>query len=1080
MTDPGKKEGYKRVRHKTLSAYYSNISTLSSSLSTIFQSNNKQYGHILKSTDPPKYKVLLDTTLVALKSDQDEQCLVRRLARSERDHHGVLGAQQESIDWILRELSKKSDKNVLLVNNRFPIVDLPINISRPNVENRHVHSPSSVLRDTEWRLLRSRIGEEAFRLLIVHTSIFLPIGNNCFSQLSGMPIYDLYDHGTISQCKLPQISNSGICSTGKDNAESKKRNKKRKKAPSREREGKQVKRTKSSNSIAEVKIPRQRIYYGHPSRSSNGKITYGLPNSHILHKLAGTLGGPTDLEYLNFVQAVFPSLFQGRGEDGLKIRGNQERLEGILGMVRELVARYKKINFKRLLKNCMTEHVCTFKTCHSGFPITQVIPSSDTSGQDDKVPLESRYDDPLPPVLGVIPHRQVCRFLTSTIRALFSIDIIGSQDNLDTLLSHMRRFVKAKQYEPVNLHKLLQGISINDLGWLIVDSNTPQRVNISEATKRTSLVEDFIQWIFEGLIIPLLRNTFYITETASTRYETVYYSHEEWQKATKPHLKVLKDELLTELDRNESFFAQQGPLGVSAVRLIPKPKGFRPIVNLGRKIKSSKLLGIPTTGYNKRELTANQILRGVHQVLTFEKDRHRCSLGASLFGTNEIFAPIRDLKVELFSKNGKIPKLHFVKMDIKAAFDTIKQDKMIQIVSSLLDKNNDYCLMLYCLLLPPASKASQGASRRLFKARAVVDDQLANSFSEHARDIAAPLRNAVLVDLVRRKRITKTSCLELLKTHIEQNVWQVGKRFYRQKVGIPQGSKISSLLCSFFYASMENEYLSFTRRKGSRLLRYIDDFLFITDSINHARRFVDTMSKGFPTYGAEISLGKTLLSFECESKGQMGSVVDITKNGEILFPYCGFLIDTSTLEVMGDHPRLMANPIRQSFALRSDRHRGSAFVGWFSRQLENRNQVAYLDTAHNKIDTVHYNVFISFALTSMKIPFYFKLDDIQKRRETSISDALLLSVGYTYLAGRARVKHSNRNDEEDDHYDIRKTDFTFLAINAIIRVLRKKPRFKGITKLLEMHLKERKYRKLSERLEQTIEKGWGAVKGARY
>jgi hypothetical protein len=44
-------------------------------------------------------------------------------------------------------------------------------------------------------------------------------------------------------------------------------------------------------------------------------------------------------------------------------------------------------------------------------------------------------------------------------------------------------------------------------------------------------------------------------------------------------------------------------------------------------------------------------------------------------------------------------------------------------------------------------------------------------------------------------------------------------------------------------------------------LRYIDDFLFISDDLFTARRFVDVMSKGFPAYGAHISPGKTLLSF---------------------------------------------------------------------------------------------------------------------------------------------------------------------------------------------------------------------------
>jgi len=32
------------------------------------------------------------------------------------------------------------------------------------------------------------------------------------------------------------------------------------------------------------------------------------------------------------------------------------------------------------------------------------------------------------------------------------------------------------------------------------------------------------------------------------------------------------------------------------------------------------------------------------------------------------------------------PRLFFVKLDIKAAFDTIRQDKMLGVVSALLDK----------------------------------------------------------------------------------------------------------------------------------------------------------------------------------------------------------------------------------------------------------------------------------------------------------------------------------------------------------------------------------------------------------
>jgi len=63
--------------------------------------------------------------------------------------------------------------------------------------------------------------------------------------------------------------------------------------------------------------------------------------------------------------------------------------------------------------------------------------------------------------------------------------------------------------------------------------------------------------------------------------------------------------------------------------------------------------------------TANSLLRGVHQVLTFEKvercefstdqqERKRAILGSSLFGTNEIFAPIQSLKEELSKQDERL------------------------------------------------------------------------------------------------------------------------------------------------------------------------------------------------------------------------------------------------------------------------------------------------------------------------------------------------------------------------------------------------------------------------------------------
>ena len=52
--------------------------------------------------------------------------------------------------------------------------------------------------------------------------------------------------------------------------------------------------------------------------------------------------------------------------------------------------------------------------------------------------------------------------------------------------------------------------------------------------------------------------------------------------------------------------------------------------------------------------SANQVLRDVHQILMYERERNRANLGNTLFGTNEVFAPMRDLKRELSSMYGSM------------------------------------------------------------------------------------------------------------------------------------------------------------------------------------------------------------------------------------------------------------------------------------------------------------------------------------------------------------------------------------------------------------------------------------------
>jgi len=73
----------------------------------------------------------------------------------------------------------------------------------------------------------------------------------------------------------------------------------------------------------------------------------------------------------------------------------------------------------------------------------------------------------------------------------------------DADLSDTRHFVRAKQFEPINLHSLTQGLRIDDINWLALDAAT--RVSSQETQKRRSLGLQLIAWIFNDYLIPLLK-----------------------------------------------------------------------------------------------------------------------------------------------------------------------------------------------------------------------------------------------------------------------------------------------------------------------------------------------------------------------------------------------------------------------------------------------------------------------------------------------------------------------------------------------------------------------------------------------
>lgn len=151
-------------------------------------------------------------------------------------------------------------------------------------------------------------------------------------------------------------------------------------------------------------------------------------------------------------------------------------------------------------------------------------------------------------------------------------------------------------------------------------------------------------------------------------------------------------------------------------------------------------------------------------------------------------------------------------------------------------------------------------------------------FLSYAAELAGTLRHTIFVDQVVYAYAKKKEILELLEEHITENLvkvraWfamlqsvilkvpqKIGSDYYQQVVGIPQGSVLSSLLCSFFYGNLERNQLKFTDSPDTVsatlsclthstdspqvLLRLIDDYLLVTTDVSKAHKFLDMMDQG--------------------------------------------------------------------------------------------------------------------------------------------------------------------------------------------------------------------------------------------
>lgn len=468
-----------------------------------------------------------------------------------------------------------------------------------------------------------------------------------------------------------------------------------------------------------------------------------------------------------------------------------------------------------------------------------------------------------------------------------------------------------------------------------------------------------------------------MTESQVHKNRLFYFRHDVWRSLVEQPLTEMKSSMFEEIKRDKvSRVLSSKQLSWSAIRLLPKSFGTRPIINLRRRVAkrcgNNTYLG-PST---------NSTMTPVFNALLYEKERNPELLGSSMFSVNDMYPRLKAFKDRLMLSQ-RVPQLYFVKLDIQSCFDTIPQRSLISLIESLVTQAV-YHISKHVEVKPGEyAKAKKGSLQRSVKTeeprakpirrfftKAKGLSEVRNPTASSTVAATTTRKNTIQVDISNFKNHSVDALLDLLSEHVRKNLVKIGKKYFRQKNGIPQGSILSSLLCNFFYGKLEREVLTFLDQDDTLLLRLIDDFLLITADPALAKRFLSVMLAGQPDYGITVNPSKSLVNFEATINGVKMPRLE----GTVLFPYCGNLIDTHTLDIRKDrdYGRGGEVDVADTLTVEFSRQPGQAYHRKVLSSLRLQTHSMFLDTHHNSVRTVAMSIYSSFVETAIKMYRYIK------------------------------------------------------------------------------------------------------------
>uniref|UniRef100_A0A8C0GSN9 Telomerase reverse transcriptase n=1 Tax=Chelonoidis abingdonii TaxID=106734 RepID=A0A8C0GSN9_CHEAB len=714
------------------------------------------------------------------------------------------------------------------------------------------------------------------------------------------------------------------------------------------------------------KISRSRVYIGRKSLLySSRSFRECFPKSFLLNRLKGCRAGGQRLVEMIFLNSKI--LVQKCSENTPSYNWRKKRLPKRYWQMRDVFQKLLKNHAKcpylvLLKKNCPvwiseTNSSKTDTMCQLG----KEPPICLTSSENERQNAKDFCDPGLKELLRQhSSHWQVYVFVRECLDLVVPAELWGSSHNKCRFLKNVKTFISLGKFARFSLQELMWKMRVNDCTWLRVIKGD-HFVPALEHHYREEILAKFLYWLMDTYIVQLLRSFFYITETMFQKNMLFFYRKLIWSKLqnigmrnhfAKVHLRALSAEEIEKVQQKKCI-----PMA-SKLRFIPKPNGLRPIV------KVNTVFGAKTLNRKSRDKKVhyfNTQLKNLFSVLNYERTENTRLLGSSVFGKDDIYKIWRKFVSEVLESNDKIPRFYYVKVCFHYFFPSIIETDLVEIIK-IREKRTVYCIRRYAVIKITMS----GQIRKYYRRHvSTFKDFMSHmrSFVSHLQE-STSLQNAIVVEQSLSLNETSSSLFAFFLQMIHNNILEIEGRYYLQCCGIPQGSILSTLLCSLCYGDMENKLFCGIQRDGV-LIRLIDDFLLLTPHLTLAKTFLRTLAAGIPEYGFLINPKKTMMNFPVDE-----DIPGCSKFKQLpycsVIPWCGLLLDIQTLEVYCDYSSYACTSIRSSLAFNSSNTAGKNMKYKLLTVLKLKCHSLFLNLQVNSLRTVFINIYKIFLLQAYR------------------------------------------------------------------------------------------------------------------